>query len=83
VIDAVTTVGSRVVLTPGIIAAPGWDRLGPWERMRDDIPRGLTPSACGRGWASGSNFSYGPHAAYTLPPDALASVGEHARARVR
>ena len=36
VVDAVPTVGSRVLLTPGIIDAPGWSRLGTWEQMRDD-----------------------------------------------
>jgi 5-methylthioadenosine/S-adenosylhomocysteine deaminase len=81
VIDAVTTVGSRVVLTPGIIAAPGWDRLGPWERMRDDISARIDAVGVRSGLGERIELGYGPHAAYTLPPDALASVGEHARAR--
>ncbi|RZT89192.1 5-methylthioadenosine/S-adenosylhomocysteine deaminase [Pseudonocardia sediminis] len=79
--DAVRAAGSRAVLTPGIIAAPGWDRLGTWEQMRDDVSaridaHGLVPDADGR-----IEFGYGPHSAYTLPAEALASVGEHARAR--
>jgi 5-methylthioadenosine/S-adenosylhomocysteine deaminase len=78
VIDAVTAVGSRVLLTPGIIAAPGWDRLGPWEAMRDDVSVRIDAG----GLRSGRiELGYGPHAAYTLPPTALASIGEHARAR--
>jgi 5-methylthioadenosine/S-adenosylhomocysteine deaminase len=78
VIDAVTAVGSRALLTPGIIAAPGWDRLGPWEAMRDDVSARIDAG----GLRSGRiELGYGPHAAYTLPPEALASVGEHARAR--
>ncbi len=78
VIDAVTAVGSRVLLTPGIIAAPGWDRLGPWEAMRDDVSARIDAG----GMRSGRiELGYGPHAAYTLPPEALASIGEHARAR--
>jgi 5-methylthioadenosine/S-adenosylhomocysteine deaminase len=78
VIDAVTAVGSRALLTPGIIAAPGWDRLGPWEAMRDDVSARIDAG----GLRSGRiELGYGPHAAYTLPPEALTSVGEHARAR--
>ena len=78
VIDAVTAVGSRVLLTPGIIAAPGWDRLGPWQAMRDDVSARIDA----KGLRSGRvELGYGPHAAYTLPPEALASIGEHARAR--
>ena len=81
VIDAVTTVGSRVVLTPGVIAAPGWDRLGPWERMRDAISARIDEVGVRSGPGERVELGYGPHAAYTLPPEALTSIGEHARAR--
>lgn len=79
--DAVRAAGSRAVLTPGIIAAPGWDRLGTWEQMRDDVSaridaHGLIPDADGR-----IEYGYGPHSAYTLPPGALASVAAAARER--
>lgn len=78
VLDAVEAVGSRVVLTPGVIAAPGWDRLGTWEQMRDAISARIDDGGLLQGRAE---LGYGPHSAYTLPPEALASVGEHARAR--
>lgn len=78
VLDAVHAVGSRVVLTPGVIAAPGWDRLGTWERMRDDISARIDADGVVNGRVE---LGYGPHSAYTLPPEALASIGEHARAR--
>lgn len=78
VLDAVHTVGSRVVLTPGVIAAPGWDRLGTWEQMRDDISARIDADGLVDGRVE---LGYGPHSAYTLPPEALASIGEHARAR--
>jgi 5-methylthioadenosine/S-adenosylhomocysteine deaminase len=81
VIDAVSTVGSRVVLTPGIIAAPGWDRLGTWEQMRDDVSARIDAVGVRSGPGERIELGYGPHAAYTLPPHALASVAEHARAR--
>lgn len=78
VLDAVHTVGSRVVLTPGVIAAPGWDRLGTWEQMRDDISARIDADGVVNGRVE---LGYGPHSAYTLPPSALASIGEHAQAR--
>ncbi len=81
VLDAVTAVGSRVLLTPGIIAAPGWDRLGPWEAMRDDVSARIDTGGLRSGPGERIELGYGPHAAYTLPPEALTSVGEHARAR--
>lgn len=81
VIDAVTAVGSRVVLTPGIIAVPGWDRLGPWEQLRDEVSARIDEVGLRSGPGGRIELGYGPHAAYTLPPEALASVGEHARER--
>ncbi|MHA6623813.1 amidohydrolase family protein [Pseudonocardia sichuanensis] len=81
VIDAVTAVGSRVVLTPGVIAAPGWDRIGTWEQMRDDVSARIDANGLRSGPGDRIELGYGPHAAYTLPPEALASVAEHARAR--
>lgn len=81
VIEAVTTVGSRVVLTPGIIAAPGWDRLGTWEQMRDDVSARIDAVGLRSGPGERVELGYGPHAAYTLPPEALASIAAHARAR--
>ncbi|GAA1250418.1 amidohydrolase [Pseudonocardia aurantiaca] len=81
VVDAVTAVGSRVVLTPGIIAAPGWDRLGTWEEMRDDISARIDSAGLRSGPGERIELGYGPHAAYTLSPEAIASIAEHARAR--
>jgi len=81
VIDAVTAVGSRVIFTPGIIAAPGWDRLGSWEEMRDDVSARIDDVGLRSGPGERIELGYGPHSAYTLAPEALASVAEHARAR--
>lgn len=80
-IDAATTVGSRVLFTPAIIAAPGWDRLGTWEQMRDDVSARIDEVGLRSGPGERIELGYGPHAAYTLPPEALASVAEHAQAR--
>ena len=81
VVDAVLTVGSRVLLTPGVIAAPGWDRLGTWEAMRNGISRRIDRDGLRYGPGERIELGYGPHAAYTLPPEALRSVAEHARER--
>ena len=81
VIDAVLAAGSRAVVTPGIIAAPGWDRLGTWEQMCDDVSARIDAGGLRSGPAERIELGYGPHAAYTLPEVALPSVAEHARAR--
>jgi 5-methylthioadenosine/S-adenosylhomocysteine deaminase len=80
-IDAVLTVGSRVLLTPGVIAAPGWDRLGSWEAMRNGVSRRIDRDGLRFGPADRIELGYGPHAAYTLPEEALESVAGHARER--
>jgi 5-methylthioadenosine/S-adenosylhomocysteine deaminase len=81
VVDAVLTVGSRAVVTPGIIAAPGWDRLGSWEHMLDGISRWIDIDGLRFGSGERIELGYGPHAAYTLPPEALVAAGAAARER--
>ena len=81
VLTAVLDTGFRVVLTPGIIAAPGWDRLGTWEQMRDEVSARIDRDGLRHGPADRIELGYGPHAAYTLPAEALPSVAEHARER--
>src|SRR4029079_19285109 len=80
-VDAVLAVGSRVLLTPGVIAAPGWDRLGSWEAMRNAISRRIDRDGLRYGPGERIELGYGPHAAYTLPAEALRSVASHERAR--
>jgi len=81
VVDAVLTAGSRAVVTPGIIAAPGWDRLGTWEQMLDGISRWIDADGLRFGPGERIELGYGPHAAYTLPPEALTAAGAAARER--
>ncbi|MFN2495132.1 MAG: amidohydrolase family protein [Pseudonocardiaceae bacterium] len=81
VVDAVLAAGSRAVVTPGIIAMPGWDRLGTWEQLLDEISRWIDTEGLRFGPGDRIELGYGPHAAYTLPPEALAATGAAARER--
>ena len=74
--EAVDAAGSRCLVAPGIVVAPGWERFGSWAdriewtlRLRDryaDHPR--------------IEVGFGPHSAYVLPDEALVAIGEAARA---
>jgi len=81
VADAVLEVGSRVVLTPGIIAVPGWDRLGDWRHMTAGISAWIDADGLRFGPGERIELGYGPHSAYTLPVDALREVAAEARRR--
>jgi 5-methylthioadenosine/S-adenosylhomocysteine deaminase len=81
VVDAVLAAGSRAVVTPGIIAAPGWDRLGSWQQMLADINRWIDADGLRFGPGERIELGYGPHAAYTLPAEALAEAGAAAQRR--
>jgi 5-methylthioadenosine/S-adenosylhomocysteine deaminase len=79
--DAVLATGSRVVITPGIIAVPGWDRLGTWQQMMAGVSSWIDADGLRFGPGERIELGYGPHAAYTLPPDALSEVAAAARER--
>jgi 5-methylthioadenosine/S-adenosylhomocysteine deaminase len=81
VADAVLAAGSRVVLTPGIIAAPGWDRLGSWRDMLDDVSARIDANGLRFGPGERIELGYGPHSVYTLPAEALPVVAAAARER--
>ncbi|HEY6425165.1 MAG TPA: amidohydrolase family protein [Pseudonocardiaceae bacterium] len=81
VVDAVLAAGSRAIVTPGIIAVPGWDRLGSWEQMLEGISRWIDADGIRFGPGERIELGYGPHAAYTLPPEALTAAGRAARER--
>jgi 5-methylthioadenosine/S-adenosylhomocysteine deaminase len=81
VVDAVLAAGSRAVVTPGIIAVPGWDRLGTWQQMLDGISAWIDADGIRFGPGERIELGYGPHAAYTLPTEALTAAGAAARER--
>jgi 5-methylthioadenosine/S-adenosylhomocysteine deaminase len=68
-------------VTPGIIAVPGWDRLGSWEQMLAGISRWIATAGIRFGPGERIDLGYGPHAAYTLPPEALVQASAAARQR--
>ncbi len=81
VVDAVLELGSRVVMTPGIITAPGMDRLGTWEQMRDAISRWIDADGLRFGPGERVELGYGAHSAYTLSAEAVATTAAAARER--
>ena len=81
VAEAVLAVGGRVVLTPGIIAVPGWDRLGSWQDMTDDVSARIDANGLRYGPGERIELGYGPHSAYTLPAEALPVIAAAARER--
>jgi len=77
--DAVLAAGSRVLITPGIISVPGWDRLGTWQHMLTAVTDWIAADGLRFGPGERVELGYGPHAAYTLPPQALADTAAAAR----
>ena len=73
---AVDAAGSRCVVTPGVVVAPGWERFGTWPERIEWIAA-LRSSYAGH---PRIEVGFGPHSAYALPDEALRAVGEAARA---
>ncbi|MFR9730495.1 amidohydrolase family protein [Saccharopolyspora sp. MS10] len=81
VAEAVLAVGSRVALGPAVIAAPGLEGMGSWKTVVADIDRWIDADGLRFGPADRVELGYGAHSAYTLPPEALRTIGESARER--
>jgi 5-methylthioadenosine/S-adenosylhomocysteine deaminase len=74
--QAVDAAGSRCLLTPGVVVAPGWERFGSWAD-RIDWTLQLREAYADH---ARIEVGFGPHSAYALPDEALVAVGEAARA---
>jgi 5-methylthioadenosine/S-adenosylhomocysteine deaminase len=76
-VRALTMTGQRALLGPAIVDVPGYN----WRAQLDEVSARIDVDGrfCGRDGRV--ELGYGPHAAYTLPPEALTLVGEAARAR--
>jgi 5-methylthioadenosine/S-adenosylhomocysteine deaminase len=77
VASAVLETGARAVLAPAIIDAPGWD----WKAQTAEAGAWIDTDGLRFGPGDRIEIGYGPHSAYTLPPEALTQVGEEARSR--
>ncbi|PKW13342.1 amidohydrolase family protein [Saccharopolyspora spinosa] len=81
VVDATLAVGSRVVFASAVISTPALDKLGGWQGMVDGINRWIDADGLRFGPGDRVELAYGPHSAYTLPPEALQAIGESAQQR--
>jgi 5-methylthioadenosine/S-adenosylhomocysteine deaminase len=77
-VQAVLDAGSRCLVTPGVIDAPGWEHLGGWRRRLDQV---LDFHAEHDGRQDRVTVGLAAHSAYALPLDALAAIAEAARER--
>ena len=74
--SAVSDAGSRCIVTPGIVVAPGWERFGSWQQRIEWIA-GLREEYAGH---PRIEVGFGPHSAYAVPEEALRAIGDAARA---
>jgi 5-methylthioadenosine/S-adenosylhomocysteine deaminase len=74
---AVLAAGARAVITVAIFDMPGWD----WRATLAGIDAWIDAEGLRGGPAERIEIGYGPHSAYTLPPEALTAVGASARER--
>ena len=80
VIDALLAAGIRGVFTPGIFEVPGTPATPGqrWDEMLEEACR-LFDTMDGR--EGRLHLGFGPHAAYTVPPDGLREIAAEAKRR--
>jgi 5-methylthioadenosine/S-adenosylhomocysteine deaminase len=78
VAEAALASGIRCLLTPGVFDVPGVDPEGTWRAQLAEACR-IYDEMDGR--AGRLHVGFGPHAAYSLPPEGLSAVAEAAQAR--
>jgi 5-methylthioadenosine/S-adenosylhomocysteine deaminase len=78
VVEAVIDAGIRAVYTPGIFDVPGSGPGNRWEDLLAEACR-LFDDMDGR--EGRLHLGFGPHAAYTVPPEGLAAIAAEAQAR--
>jgi 5-methylthioadenosine/S-adenosylhomocysteine deaminase len=77
-VDAVVHAGSRCVVTPGVIDAPGWEHLGSWQERLDSV---LAFHDEHRRQHERVEIGIAAHGAYSLSLDALEALAGAARQR--
>jgi len=78
VVEAAVASGIRCLFTPGIFNVPGAGIAGGWQTHLADACR-IFDEMDGR--EGRLHIGFGPHAAYTVPPEGLAEVATESRAR--
>src|SRR5262249_12622824 len=77
VAGAVLAAGARAIVAVAIFDLPGWD----WRATLGGINAWIDADGLRGGPAERIEIGYGPHSAYTLPPEALTAAGAAARER--
>lgn len=77
VVRALSATGQRAILGPAVVDTPGYN----WRAQLDEISARIDVDGRFTGPDGRIEIGYGPHSAYTLPPEALTLVGEAARSR--
>ena len=78
VVEALVDSGIRAVYTPGIFDVPGSGSGDTWENLLEEACV-LFDSRTGR--EGRIELGFGPHAAYTVPPEGLHTIATEARRR--
>ncbi|HXN63268.1 MAG TPA: amidohydrolase [Acidimicrobiales bacterium] len=78
VTEAVLDSGMRAVVTPGIFSVPGSGPENSWEALLEDACRLFDALDGSEGRL---HLGFGPHAAYTVPPEGLRAIGGEAQRR--
>ena len=81
VVEGALAVGSRLLLASAVISTPELEAFGSWRSMVDGIDRWIDADGLRFGPGERIELGYGPHSAYTLPEEALQTVGESAQQR--
>ncbi len=72
IIDAVRDAGSRAIVTPTVMEAPGMEHLGPWATQLEEH---LALAAATQDPTGRVEVGIAAHGAYTLPLEALRAIG--------
>ena len=78
VTEAVLDSGIRAVFTPGIFDVPGAGSENTWEGLLDEACRLFDTM---EGKEGRLHLGFGPHAAYTVPPEGLRTIAGEAQRR--
>jgi 5-methylthioadenosine/S-adenosylhomocysteine deaminase len=78
VVEALVDAGIRAVYTPGIFDVPGSDSGDTWENLLEEACA-LFDAMAGR--EGRIELGFGPHSAYTVPPEGLRAIAVEAQRR--